>query len=660
MRVSSLSKSFILRVILVLVVIQALMIVLTYSLELADLQKSLRLKVDAVGRLVGYASQKVLEDNDVTQVGLLMDESLKDGDLVSFKLEDNNKYAVIERKRAGKSDGSAIFPILRGSETVGTLTIGYSHESVNQAMVKRMLVKGGELALLLVAISIVVIILFRSRVASRVETMEAALEQATHGDLTTSVDDRQNDEISRIAEGINYLIGQLRSSIARIAELSADSARTSGALVASFNESIAAMAQQHASTAEISAAIDKATESHALITRNTQQLHLFSEQNTLALQQSVGVSKDVAGRIEQLSSGMNAAQVTVDAISRAAGQAAALADQATQEARKGAASAGNVRNSVSMITEVITASAAQTDRTTRVISDKGIGAVSETKSSMENIHALTESLTESMLKLDVGSRDIAKIVSVIEEIAKRTKLLSLNTSIIAAQAGEHGKSFLVVANEMKQLSDLTANHTMEIAAILGSIQQGIGDAVAKTRDASRRVEEGSTVVAHAGEALEEILEASQNSASMVRRVMEAAAVQQSGLEEILAALDHLETLNTNVSRAMTDEQGNISVFADTIGILCESMDVARRSTEEQVGTMQQVMSNLLGANEQISQIAAEIEVNQHENRVIADSVQTVTSVTARTVNTLNGASAQLTEAFAGIEQLRQEMEQFKT
>lgn len=660
MHVSSLSKSFILRVILVLVVIQALMVVLSYSLELADLRKSLRLKVDAVGRLVGYASQQVLLDNDVTQVGLLMDESLKDADLVSFKLEDTNKYAVIERKRAGTSDVSATFPILRGSETVGTLTIGYSLESVNQAMVKRMLTKGGELALLLVAISIVVVVLFRSRVASRVETMETALEQATHGDLTASIEDRRNDEISRIAEGINFLIGQLRSSIARIADLSTDSTRTTGALVASFNESIAAMAQQHASTAEISAAIDKATESHALITRNTQQLHQFSEQNTLALQQSVGISKDVASRIDQLSSGMNDAQLTVDAINRAAGQAAAMAEQAMREARRGAASAGDVRNSVSTITEVITESAAQTDRTTRVISEKGIIAVSETKNSMENIHTLTEALTESMLKLDVGSQDIAKIVSVIEEIAKRTKLLSLNTSIIAAQAGEHGKSFLVVANEMKQLSDLTANHTMEIAAILGSIQQGIGDAVAKTRDASRRVEEGSVVVAHAGDALEEILEASRNSASMVRRVMEAAAVQQSGLEEILAALDHLETLNNDVSRAMIDEQVNISAFAGTIGILCESMDIARKSTEEQVITMQLVMKNLLGANEQISQIAAEIEVNQHENRVIADSLQTVTNVTARTVKTLNGASAQLTEAFAGIDQLRQEMEQFKT
>jgi len=660
MRVSSLSKSFILRVLLVLVVIQVVMIALTYSFELTDLKQNLRLKVDAVGRLIGYASQKVLEDNDVTQVGLLMDESLKDADLVFFKLEDNSNYAVIERKRIGNSDVSATFPILRGSEKVGILTIGYSLQSVKKAMVRRMFAKGGELALLLVALSVMVIVLFRSRVVSRVEVMESLLEKATHGDLTVAIDDRSNDEISRIAEGINFLIGQLRSSIARIAELSAASAGTTGALVTSFNESIAAMAQQHASTAEISAAIDKATQSHSLITRNTQQLHLFSGQNTLALQESVSVSKDIAGRIEQLNRGMNAAHVTVDAINRAAGKAAALAEQATQEARKGAASAGDVRNSVSMITEVITASAAQTDRTTRVISEKGIIAVSETRNSMESIHVLTESLTGSMLQLDSGSQDIAKIVSVIEEIAKRTKLLSLNTSIIAAQAGEHGKSFLVVANEMKQLSDLTANHTMEIAGILGSIQQGIAAAAAKTRDASRMVEEGSVVVAHAGEALEEILEASQNSASMVRRVMEAASVQQSGLEEVLAALDHLDKLNTNVSRAMIDEQGNISAFAGSIELLCESTEVVSSSTEEQVVTMQHVMNNLHGANEQISQIFAEIEANQHENLVIAESVQTVIAVTAKTVATLDGASSRLTEAFSGIDQLRQEMEQFKT
>jgi methyl-accepting chemotaxis protein len=660
MKASSLSKSFILRVLLVLVVIQALMFFLTYRLELSEMKQQLRHKVDAVGRLIAHASEKVMEENDVTDVGLLIDESLKDTDFAFFKLEDSNKYAAIERKGAGKSDLVAIYTVTKGAEALGTLSIGYSLDSVKKAMGKRMLAKGGELALLLVALSVVLIFLFRSRVASRVETMQGALERATHGDLTVRIEDNSNDELTRIAGGINYLVEQLRSSFKRIAELSESSSRTTGAIVASFNESIEAMAKQHQSTEEIASAIDKAAQSHCLITKNTQQLHLFSEQNTTALQQSVGISREIANSIEQLSSGMNAAHVTVDAINKAAGQAASLAEQATQEARRGASSADKVRNSVSMITGVITESAAQTDRTTKVISEKGIIAVSETRTSMDNIHILTESLTESILELDTGSKDIANIVSVIDDIAKRTRLLSLNSSIIAAQAGEHGKSFEVVANEMKQLADLTANHTMEIARILGSIQQGIGDAAKKTRDASKLVEQGSVVVANAGEALEEILEASQDSASMVRKVMDAAAVQQSGLEEVLSSLDHLEKLNTDVSRAMIDEQGNISAYAKTIGILCESMDVASRSTEEQVVTMKQVMSNLLGANEQISQIATEIAANQHENLVIADSVKTVTDVTAATVGTLKGASTKLTEAFSGIDQLRQEMNQFKT
>lgn len=660
MRISSLSKSFILRLLPVLIAIQLAMMALTYRAELAGQKRSLQAKVDAIGRLVGYASQKALEENDVNEVGLLIDESLKDEDLVSFKLEDPGKYAVVERKKPGNSDGSTAFPILKGADTVGTLTISYSLNGVKQAMVKRMFAKGAELALLLIATSITVIVLFRLRVASRVQEIETSLQQATHGDLTVSVIDARNDEISRVAEGINFLIGQLRSSFSRIAELSAANARTTGMLVASFSDSVVAMEKQHASTTEISAAIDKASRSHGLITRNTQQLQQFSEQNTLALQQSLTVSREISVRIEQLNSGMNAAHKTVDAINRAAGQAAAMAEKATKEALKGASSAGNVRNSVSMITEVITQSADQTEKTTRVISEKGMGAVSETRSSMASIHALTEALTETMLKLDSGSQDIAKIVAVIEDIAKRTKLLSLNTSIIAAQAGEHGKSFLVVANEMKQLSDLTANHTMEIAGIIGSIQLGISDAVEKTRDASRRVEKGSVVVANAGEALEEILEASQNSASMVRRVMDAASLQQSGLEEVLNSLDHLERLNTDVSRAMTSEQDNISSFARTIELLCASMEVVSSSTEEQVVTMQHVMGNLRGANEQISQISSEIVANQHENHVIADSVQTVVEVTAQTINTLNGASTQLTEAFSGIDQLRQEMEQFKT
>jgi hypothetical protein len=77
-----------------------------------------------------------------------------------------------------------------------------------------------------------------------------------------------------------------------------------------------------------------------------------------------------------------------------------------------------------------------------------------------------------------------------------------------------------------------------------------------------------------------------------------------------------------------------------------------------VVTMQHVMNNLLGANEQISQISTEIAANQHENLVIADSIATVIDVTAATGQTLNGAAGRLKEAFSGIDQLRKEMEQF--
>lgn len=658
MRASSLSKAFILRVLLVLVIIQAAVFAFSYQFEQAELEKALRLKVEGISRLIGYASQQAIEESDFTQLGLLMDESLKDVDLVLFKLEDPSKYELLNRKKTGTVDRNITFPVVRGGETIGALTIGYSLNSVTTAMNKRMLVRGGELALLLVAISAMVIMLFRSRIAARVEAMEGSLEKATNGDLTVTMTDNRNDEISRIVAGINFLIGQLRSSFARIAELSAASAATTGALVASFNESLDAMAMQKHSTQEISAAVDKAAQSYSLITKNTQQLHVFSEQNTIALKESVTVSKDVATRIELLNSGMNDAHVTVAAINKAAVKAANLAEQATSEARKGSASADNVRDSVSMITRVISQSADQTDRTTRVISEKGMVAVSETKRSMANINQLAESLTVSMLKLDAGSKDIAKIVAVIEEIAKRTRLLSLNTSIIAAQAGEYGKSFLVVANEMKELSDQTANHTMEIAGIIGSIQDGIGDAVAKTRNTSKLVEEGSLVVAHAGEALEEILAASQDSASMVRRVMEAAEVQQRGLEEILSSLDHLEKINSDVSTAMINEQGNIDSFASTIETLCKSMEVVSSSTEQQVVTMHNVMNNLVGANDQISQIAAEIAANQHENVAIAASVATVIEVTVETVDTLKGASSRLTDAFSGIDQLREEMEKF--
>jgi methyl-accepting chemotaxis protein len=294
------------------------------------------------------------------------------------------------------------------------------------------------------------------------------------------------------------------------------------------------------------------------------------------------------------------------------------------------------------------------------VAEHGIHSYNEAQDTMARIDGLSHSLTRTIGRLGEESKDIAKILAVISDVTERTKLLSLNASIIAAQSGEHGKGFAVVAQEMKLLSDQTAESTKSIVAILNGIQEGIGEAVEEAREASHTVKDGLAAVTVAGEALQEILDSSHGSSAMVRDIMDAAARQQVRLEEILNTMSMLQGLNSEVSRAMADEGGNIAELTRTFDILCESMDAARRAIEWQVATLKDVMGNVVSATSQTSGIARELEANDAENKAIDSSVQEVVAITARTTDTLNTASGKLLDVVSQMEVLVQEVKQFRT
>src|SRR4029077_17572139 len=118
----------------------------------------------------------------------------------------------------------------------------------------------------------------------------------------------------------------------------------------------------------------------------------------------------------------------------------------------------------------------------------GTRAVWETIAGMEQIRRSVAEANAVVSRLGERSVAIGKILNVIEDVAEQTNLLALNAAILAAQAGEHGKGFSVVAAEIRELSERTASSAREIANLIGSVQQEVGNALTAMTGASRLVE----------------------------------------------------------------------------------------------------------------------------------------------------------------------------
>ncbi len=147
-----------------------------------------------------------------------------------------------------------------------------------------------------------------------------------------------------------------------------------------------------------------------------------------------------------------------------------------------------------------------------------------------------------MEELGKSSDQIGRIIAVIDDIADQTNLLALNAAIEAARAGEQGRGFAVVADEVRKLAERTTTATKEIAQMIKNIQDETRAAVTAMEAGSRQVEEGVKSTAQAGDSLKEIIQMAEEVGEMITHIATAATEQSAASEEVNQNMDQITKL----------------------------------------------------------------------------------------------------------------------
>ncbi|MHB8172191.1 MAG: methyl-accepting chemotaxis protein [Thermincolia bacterium] len=405
------------------------------------------------------------------------------------------------------------------------------------------------------------------RIAKPVVELAEVSSRIARGDLTVDVKIETDCEIGQLGETFSYMVKNLRELVEKINKDADSVARTSHVL-AQVSDEVAKASQQ------ISGAIINVAEG------NIQQSEKIQE--TLNI-------------IGQLVSILNSVVEASREQEETVRQAATIINQMVE-------GVNNIADNTQVMVEV----ASETAET----ASKGGRAVEDTIDGMERIRATVWDSASHLKALGEKSQQIGEIVTVINKIAEQTNLLALNAAIEAARAGEQGKGFAVVADEVRKLAEGSGRAAKEISRLIESMQIGTNDAIKAMESGTREVDKGAALASEARVALEAILSGIVKTNDQVQGISAAAEeVTASGSEVVnsIKIITRISKDNLNQMEGMIGGGVRVEEAVRVIATVAQETGAGTQQAAVVTKTMTASTEEIAASSQELAHMAVELK-----------------------------------------------------
>ena len=502
-------------------------------------------------------------------------------------------------------------------------------------------------------LGIVVFEVWLRRVIGRRDQAIQFLDRITSGDLSLSareIADATRSE--RMASSLRALVSNLERTIRRFGQLATDVVTVSQQISSRSRVLARSAAEQLTSTEATTGSVTQIDRSIGSVRTSMEELSANAEETSASILEMSASIEEVSRISDTLDDFVDETASAIEEMIVSINEVAANTESFSSFAIETASS----MIEMNATTEEIGKSAKQSSelaKSVREAASEGREAVSGTVEGMQRIEAAVSEAKKALNELAERSEEIGEIIRVIDEIAGQTNLLALNAAIIAAQAGDRGKAFGVVADEIRDLSERTSLSTDEIRTLIGNVQRSVESAAEQMSVSAQRVSDGVRLTARAEQVLQKILDLTAKSTSSIAGIARATEEQARGSSAATKAIEEVTKMVQQTATA-TQQQSQTSrkVGEQAATVRDTTRHLKRATTEQETGSraIARAMQNIMGL---VQRVHESIAVLGTESTAIVDAMRTIEEATRESnvsIADLNQTAGTLTHESALLNQ----------
>lgn len=445
------------------------------------------------------------------------------------------------------------------------------------------------------------------------------------GDISKETGITVKNEIGDLTNAMNDAVKGLRDIILKTKGLSANVAVAVKKIEESAHSTRAGSEQQSQTMRDISLSAERLNNMATNAAEDMDHLFRMSEGTSSSLLEMAASIEEVDGNVGDLTVTVGDVSISIEEIANLLKEVASGVDNISKGADETASSLIEIDASAMEI-ERNTKESAELSHEVAREGERGVKAMELTHNGMEKVKDSMSALAVVIDELGQRSKEIGKILNVIDDVAVETNLLALNAAILAAQAGEHGKSFGVVADEIRELSERTAVSTKEITSIVSGIQGQIKRAVVSAEEGMSKVIEGEKLSTETIAILMVIMERFKTFQNMSLKIAEATKEQASGSKRVTQNLEAITHTIHQMARATQEQYQGSTQIVKSVEKMKNLVSHIKKATAEQAKGSKVIASN----TEDVMKFAKELDALSsdlgNEEQKIAQAVEMTAAI----------------------------------